>query len=208
MYAGNNPLIYIDPLGLWKAENCGGYTCYRWENEDDTWESLAKLLRVSANSLSNFFQNTTLGEGTVLDTDNFLRNHWRSDLAIEVRWSEIDELDYQNQQRSARIAANQIQFEPGIPSAGTARSIARGATQIVGRNRASQVLARNLIQHGISQPAKTAAHHIVPFGAKRAAVAKAVLSKFGIDINSAENGVFLSQAIHTGRHGNAYIDFV
>ncbi|NJK32036.1 MAG: hypothetical protein HC927_06220 [Deltaproteobacteria bacterium] len=58
------------------------------------------------------------------------------------------------------------------------------------------------------------AHHIVAKNAKRARPAKEVLDKFGIDLDSAINGVLLpgnkslakatGQAYHKGLHTNAY----
>lgn len=38
--------------------------------------------------------------------------------------------------------------------------------------------------------------------------ARAILKKFGIGINDADNGVWLPQSIHRGRHHKAYIDVV
>ena len=49
------------------------------------------------------------------------------------------------------------------------------------------------------------AHHIVAFGAKRAAPAKAVMEKFGIDINDEINGIFIGKF---GGHSNEYYDTV
>lgn len=63
-----------------------------------------------------------------------------------------------------------------------------------------------------------AAHHIVPATAKRAKKAQDILKKFDIDINSADNGVYLptekglpgagNASVHKGRHLNKYIDEV
>ena len=53
-----------------------------------------------------------------------------------------------------------------------------------------------------------AAHHLVAGGAKAAAPARAALEKFGIGINDAANGVFLSGSVHSGIHANAYYETV
>lgn len=51
------------------------------------------------------------------------------------------------------------------------------------------------------------AHHIVAFEARGAAVARAVLQRFGIDINSAANGI-LMDASHRGIHTSVYFKAV
>ncbi|TGQ69892.1 hypothetical protein EN829_015905 [Mesorhizobium sp. M00.F.Ca.ET.186.01.1.1] len=50
------------------------------------------------------------------------------------------------------------------------------------------------------------AHHIVELTAKNAAAARAQLSKFGIGLNSAENGIGLSN--HLGKHTTLYSEMV
>ena len=79
----------------------------------------------------------------------------------------------------------------------------------------SKKLAKNLIAHQIVRPPNTAAHHIVGSG-KRAKPANDILMKYGIDVDSHVNGVFLPRNSnssvpglqHTGRHTNDYIDRV
>jgi hypothetical protein len=58
----------------------------------------------------------------------------------------------------------------------------------------SRTLARNLAKGGYPRPIGHAAHHIVPpreYRFKEAVEARKILEKFGIDINSADNGVWL-----------------
>ncbi|MGH9874929.1 MAG: RHS repeat-associated core domain-containing protein [Pyrinomonadaceae bacterium] len=50
-YVVNNPLRYIDPFGLWRKTPEGFIA---WENSDDTWESLGKLLGATPPVSSNF----------------------------------------------------------------------------------------------------------------------------------------------------------
>ncbi|PXY95581.1 hypothetical protein DKK76_04745, partial [Frischella perrara] len=70
---------------------------------------------------------------------------------------------------------------------------------------------------GISRPANSAAHHIVPETTKGAQKARDILKKYGIDVNGAENGVFLPNykntngmpgILHNGKHPNSYIDAI
>ncbi|OPH60463.1 hypothetical protein BC351_18415 [Paenibacillus ferrarius] len=56
----------------------------------------------------------------------------------------------------------------------------------------SALLRKNLINGGYAEPLYgNAAHHIVAANDKRANFAKSVLAKYGVDIDSADNGVFL-----------------
>ena len=67
---------------------------------------------------------------------------------------------------------------------------------------------------GTVRPSGTDAHHIVAGGAGSAAEARAILARFDIDINAAENGVFLpsntasvslsGSAVHSRVHTDAY----
>ena len=82
----------------------------------------------------------------------------------------------------------------------------------------SKALDANLEATGFLRPIQSAAHHIVAGAAPAAAQARAVLQKFGIDINEAANGVFLSAsqfsanptgaAVHASLHSGAYYETV
>ena len=81
----------------------------------------------------------------------------------------------------------------------------------------SKQLAAALVNAGEPCPKNSAAHHIVGETSKRAEPARKVFDKHGIDINSAENGVFLPNRnnkdnlpsiLHNGRHPNQYLDKV
>ncbi|TBL39465.1 hypothetical protein EYZ01_10700 [Hafnia alvei] len=76
-------------------------------------------------------------------------------------------------------------------------------------------LAEAMEEAGISRPANSQAHHIVPETAQSAGPARDVLNKHGIDINGADNGVFLPNRHntdglpgieHNGRHPDDHID--
>ncbi len=65
--------------------------------------------------------------------------------------------------------------------------------------RNAEILQRNLEKAtGMRKPAGYHAHHIVPSTHRDMAEARKILEKWGIDINSAENGVFLPDYIHNG----------
>ena len=78
----------------------------------------------------------------------------------------------------------------------------------------SKVLRQNLIEAGVEVPDyPNAAHHIVAGSSPKAAEARAILQKYGIDINDAANGTFLptikdaaAGAYHPSLHTNAYYD--
>ncbi|MCP3857612.1 MAG: hypothetical protein GY698_23280 [Actinomycetia bacterium] len=78
----------------------------------------------------------------------------------------------------------------------------------------SRTLGDNLVASGVTRPGNSAAHHIVAGNAAGAAEARATLARFGVDINSVDNGVFLplntnvanpaGAAVHSTLHTNAY----
>ncbi|MBH3134939.1 AHH domain-containing protein [Serratia marcescens] len=70
---------------------------------------------------------------------------------------------------------------------------------------------------GTPRPANSAAHHIVPETAKGARPARDILKQHDIDINGADNGVFLPNRnnvdglpgiLHNGKHPDKYLDAV
>lgn len=78
----------------------------------------------------------------------------------------------------------------------------------------STLLGKNMVKKsGIPKPPNTAAHHIVPENDKEAQDARDIMNKYGIDINGADNGVFLPTKnnggvdpgiTHNGRHPKDY----
>ena len=95
-------------------------------------------------------------------------------------------------------------------------------TKVVGSyppsHTASQVLRDELKTAGVATPPYlNAAHHIIPWDDPRALDARKILDEFGIEYNSASNGVFLpmgaakyvtNETIHVGNHGPAYISYI
>ncbi|WP_338328927.1 RHS repeat-associated core domain-containing protein [Aeromonas salmonicida] len=78
-------------------------------------------------------------------------------------------------------------------------------------------LAKKMEKAGTSRPNNLAAHHIVGETSKRAQPARNILKKHKIDLNGADNGVFLpnskntdamSGILHNGKHPDKYIDAV
>lgn len=79
----------------------------------------------------------------------------------------------------------------------------------------SQILKQELYSAGVAGPPyKFAAHHIVPIKDPKAEKAREILATYGIEWNSAANGVFLPMetnkytgdtALHIGGHSNDYI---
>ncbi len=85
------------------------------------------------------------------------------------------------------------------------------------RSSHSQQLRKNLGGNPAgTKPGEVAAHHIVAVNSKKAARARQILNSFKIDINSADNGVFLPNtktsqfngAYHRTIHTNKYYDYV
>ena len=94
-------------------------------------------------------------------------------------------------------------FSYAVPS-----GVAIGAVKKVGVGTGSK-LVRNMCKAG--NPVKKGieeGHHIVARMAKKAAEARRVLKKLGIDIDAASNGVALPKGVHRGVHTDAYYDAV
>lgn len=67
---------------------------------------------------------------------------------------------------------------------------------VMGGSSPSKILGKNMVNAGITRPANTAAHHIVAATEPLAAIARRILAREGIDINAAENGVFLAKNLN------------
>ncbi|HXH80276.1 AHH domain-containing protein [Nocardioides sp.] len=89
----------------------------------------------------------------------------------------------------------------------------RGVAPVLSKPSA-RVLGANMEAAGVPRPSGSAAHHIVAGSSAKASEARSVLQRFGIDINDANNGVFLpgssaspnptGAAVHSKTHTNAY----
>ncbi|WP_110875986.1 RHS repeat-associated core domain-containing protein [Franconibacter helveticus] len=78
-------------------------------------------------------------------------------------------------------------------------------------------LSAAMEKNGTPRPKDSAAHHIVGETSKRAKPARDILKKYKIDINGADNGVFLPNRnnidglpgiLHNGKHPHSYFDAV
>lgn len=115
-------------------------------------------------------------------------------------------------------ALNLLGAIPGIGDAAKASAMGSKGLKVaaevtetaieVGVKASSRVLANALEASGQIRAAGTAAHHIVAGAAKKAAEARAVLTRFGVGINNAANGVFLRAGVHARIHTNAYYETV
>ena len=75
-YAGNAPLTFYDPTGLWKEVPCNSGRRMCWEAEkNDSIGSLAKLLGVNFDKLNRHFQRPNVDAGQVYDVSGFYRNN-------------------------------------------------------------------------------------------------------------------------------------
>lgn len=78
----------------------------------------------------------------------------------------------------------------------------------------SQILRKELYAENITPPPYgNACHHIVAWDAEKAGVSRAIIKKYGIDFDSATNGVLLpyeknsyvtTEAMHNGGHSAEY----
>lgn len=89
-------------------------------------------------------------------------------------------------------------------------TFAVGVGQFVVHNCDSAKLGRNLQNAGYKEPegVDAQAHHIVPCGCKKASFAQSILAKHGIDIDSADNGVWLSQKGHAATFRGTNYDWL
>jgi A nuclease family of the HNH/ENDO VII superfamily with conserved AHH len=97
-------------------------------------------------------------------------------------------------------------------SAEAARGV-RGlsVTELIELLESTRKLARNMAKSGIERPAGTAAHHIVPAALEKFPLAKRareILTKFGISVENAANGVYLpskfDDAVKAAYHGSVH----
>lgn len=104
VYAGNSPLKYTDPLGLWKQVNCEGGSTNCWEMEEgDTLESLAEKLGFSSENINEYFTGQELVEGRIFDMSGY--GDW-------LKQGPAGPGDF-SQREVKDLIAGMPQFEPG-----------------------------------------------------------------------------------------------
>ena len=75
-YAGNSPLNFVDPSGLWKEVPCNSGKKMCWQAEpNDSIGSLAVLLNLNFNDLNKHFQKPNVQPGQIYDVSGFYRNN-------------------------------------------------------------------------------------------------------------------------------------
>ena len=72
----------------------------------------------------------------------------------------------------------------------------------------SKLLNKNLQAAGIERPDDYAAHHLAPSTSPEAKIAREILKKFDIDINSAENGIYIPKSLNSHLNSHRYMDAV
>jgi hypothetical protein len=83
-----------------------------------------------------------------------------------------------------------------------------GATPVLVHN-CSGKLGRNLRNNGeVPTTSKPQAHHIVPEKHRLAGAARRILTRHGIDWDSAENGVWLDYGTHRGTFTKDYVRWI
>jgi hypothetical protein len=111
-------------------------------------------------------------------------------------------------QQTMRISAEAVRGVKSLP-----------VGELIELLESTRKLSRNMVKAGIDRPAGTAAHHIVPAGLKKfrsAGKARSILSRFGISVENAANGVYLPSnfddavkaAYHGTLHSKRYFDEV
>ncbi len=119
------------------------------------------------------------------------------------------------QAKNYKISVDRSKLTMGVDPTAIKIKKKPATTQILGKGPDSTTLGKNLEATGITRPDNTAAHHIVAGTDKRAATARAILKKEGIDINAADNGVFLPRSskyakppatTHSKVHTNKYYE--
>ena len=196
-YVRNNPLAFTDPTGEYKVEADGTIIgSYNGEVlEGLVWSSKLQIWSLPGESGVSEVHSYT--------NDYFLTSAEIRQFRMQRSIDEINEMEYD-------LGGGGL-IKVGVKK--TAVLIFPNLFRI-GGDRAN--LAANLIKAGLPRLANSAAHHIVPFGAKRAATAQRILRNFDVDINSIENGVWLPNnvnsvvqgVLHKGRHTDEYIDAV
>ncbi|MGD9722012.1 MAG: AHH domain-containing protein [Pirellulales bacterium] len=98
-----------------------------------------------------------------------------------------------------------------IPAKSASAVKALPVKQLLELLESTRKLARNMEKAGIKRPPNTAAHHIVPAALDKfpsAGKARAILAKFGIDLQNAANGVYLpskfDNAVKAAYHGTLH----
>jgi RHS repeat-associated protein len=125
--------------------------------------------------------------------------------------------NFEVQQIMDRISKSQATAQDLLYQHRLSGRYSNGIGQLLDKAPSSAILSFNLLSAGINRPSQTAAHHIVAGNDPRAAEARSILKREGIDINEAVNGVFLPKnskyedppaATHSTLHTNLYYETI
>ena len=179
-YAFNDPVNKLDPNGNWAFLGTLFGTIFGGGTGAGTTGAIVGGTVALAELASDASDRRIDGNGLIGST---LRS------IVEV-FSDQRERD-----RLERMGAVVLQSIPATTALGIQLERRNNSTEL-GRNiTAATATPREQNQH---------AHHIVAANDRRAALARDVLERHNIGINSAENGVFLDAGYHSHIHTNAY----
>lgn len=191
VYVRNRPLSFVDPDGLGHIDANGNWV----GDEDGEYDKdLRATWRVDPNlPLGGYWdfggdQTPVTRVWDSYDETLFWSVRWHNgDLIRNITDDDCDDC----------LVVQEAGVGAGI------RHIAKAASRLA-RGRPSKVLDKSMQKAGMVRPADYVAHHIVAHGSKKASVARRILKRFGIDVNSSVNGVYLPASVHQRLHTNRY----
>jgi len=232
-YVRNNPLVYVDPTGMYWGEGfvkkakelVTGATKGAFEAVTSTpgaaWDAARGGLDMGVDAARNCWanevcQSAAIGGG-VLGCSALTGQPFACGMAGAALAS-LDNASPCAHGSAGDCGAIGVEFgavalgaaAPRVaPAVGRYLGTVRWADETGALGFSSARLGRNLERAGFQRYAGEEAHHIVAGGARKAAPAQRALARFGIDIDSAENGVFLPKRVHQSlTRRQAYYDAV
>ena len=188
-YVRNNPLRFVDPLGLAHSDANGNWV---GDKDGECDKGMGACWRV--------------------DKSLPLGGYWDfggNQSPVRVEWTAHDEASFQETLReNTRLA--ELEGDADCEcyyEMGGGRVIAQGLVRLF-RGAPTSRLDRAMRARGLVRTIGVHAHHIVAQGARQASKARRILTRFGIDVNGAENGVYLQSNVHRGLHTNKYYEKV
>jgi len=232
IYALNNPIKYSDPSGHRVIMDDGEY--YYPEKTDVSYDSeLIDYQESDELIVDKIVGNKTWASQATEKTISNNRNNCDDLEYVGNASSGSNDITDGDARIIARILAKNPEVALGVilgiisvavsdpVTVGETPEKERAAIEEAKRNEggskaSSVILRQNMIKAGIEEPEyANAAHHIVAGTSQKANEARAILQKYGIDINDATNGVFLptvkdvpNSTYHPSLHTNAYYDKV